>query len=399
MSDDTEDSGTDAKRFLRTFATRDGHKTESAGGSHDASDPAGSAAPIGDARIKDALDHLDDAIAQAQQRTGKADAETAARLKSIAAQGLRKLATEGAAAKLSPAEKLGLEAVIHADGTRPVFFIRKGQLDRTGVAVGNWDDALNMHAQHIADVVPAVGRIGLKQNRSDYTGTGFLVGKNRVLTNRHVLEDIAGQAADGSWKFKGNASIDFIAEQDNAASLLCDITKVLFAGPDPINDEIDPRKLDLALLEIGPPAGGKPSPEPLAISIKSGIVTKPRDLYVVGFPAQAQLYFGSGDPEVGTEYAKFLTSIFADEFGVKRLAPGHVDAGLGSVADGGKNWAFEHDASTLGGNSGSCIVDFGDGLSVIGLHFGGGPRRENYAHALAALKPTLEGLGMNYVQA
>jgi hypothetical protein len=393
MNDDTEGSRTAAKQFLRRFGTQGGSKTESTGDSVGGSDPA---APIGDARVKDALDHLDNAIAQAQQRTGNADAETAEQLKSVAAQGLRKLATEGAAAKLSTAERLGLEAVIRADGSRPVFFIRKGQLDRTGVAVGNWNDALNMHAQHIADVVPAVGRIGLKQNRSEYTGTGFLVGKNRVLTNRHVLEAIADQAKDGSWKFKGDASIDFIAEQDNAATLLCNITSVLFAGPEPINEEIDPKKLDLALLEIGSPAGGKTLPEPLTISTKSGIVTTPRDLYVVGFPAQAGLYFGAGDPDVGTEYAKVLTSIFADEFGVKRLAPGHVDAGLGSVADGGKNWAFEHDASTLGGNSGSCIVDFGDGLSVIGLHFGGGPRHENYAHALAVLKPTFTNLEVNY---
>jgi hypothetical protein len=368
MNDDTEGSRTAAKQFLRRFGTQGGSKTESTGDSVGGSDPA---APIGDARVKDALDHLDNAIAQAQQRTGNADAETAEQLKSVAAQGLRKLATEGAAAKLSTEERLGLEAVIRADGSRPVFFIRKGQLDRTGVAVGNWNDALNMHAQHIADVVPAVGRIGLKQNRSEYTGTGFLVGKNRVLTIRHVLEAIADQAKDGSWKFKGDASIDFIAEQDNAATLLCNITSVLFAGPEPINEEIDPKKLDLALLEIGSPAGGKTLPEPLTIST-------------------------AGDPDVGTEYAKVLTSIFADEFGVKRLAPGHVDAGLGSVADGGKNWAFEHDASTLGGNSGSCIVDFGDGLSVIGLHFGGGPRHENYAHALAVLKPTFNSLEVNY---
>jgi len=109
MNDDTEGSRTAAKQFLRRFGTQGGSKTESTGDSVGGSDPA---APIGDARVKDALDHLDNAIAQAQQRTGNADAETAEQLKSVAAQGLRKLATEGAAAKLSTAERLGLEAVI-----------------------------------------------------------------------------------------------------------------------------------------------------------------------------------------------------------------------------------------------------------------------------------------------
>jgi Trypsin-like peptidase domain len=316
-------------------------------------------------------------------------------LEAVAAQGLQKLAVEGPNANLSTAEIAGLEAVIRADGSRPVFFIRGGQLDRNGVQAGTWAEALTVHAQHIADVVPAVGRIGLKQNRSEYTGTGFLVGRDLVVTNRHVLEDIADQAGD-TWTFRGKASIDFIAEQDSTASLLCNIKRVVFVGSDPINGSIDPKKLDLALLEIARGTARATLPDPLALSVKAGIVTSPRDLYVVGFPAQAGLYFGTGDPTTGTEYANILTSVFADEFGVKRLATGHVDAGLGGLDDGGKNWAFAHDASTLGGNSGSCIVDFGDGISVIGLHFGGGPRRENYAHALAVLKPTLAALGVNY---
>jgi len=35
---------------------------------------------------------------------------------------------------------------------------------------------------------------------------------------------------------------------------------------------------------------------------------------------------------------------------------------------------------------------------VIGLHFGGGPRRENSAHAFAMLKSALAGLGVNYAE-
>jgi V8-like Glu-specific endopeptidase len=42
---------------------------------------------------------------------------------------------------------------------------------------------------------------------------------------------------------------------------------------------------------------------------------------------------------------------------------------------------FTHDCSTLGDNSGSCVVDLQTGR-VIGLHFRGSYRRTRYAVAL-----------------
>ena len=161
---------------------------------------------------------------------------------------------------------------------------------------------------------------------------------------------------------------------------------------------LDPKRLDVALLSIEPLTPGTTLPNPVVLSNKSGPVTTRRDLYVVGFPAAADLYYGAGDPTVGTELASVLSSLFRDKFGVKRLAPGQIDAGIGTVDDGGKQWAFEHDASTLAGNSGSMVTDFADGSTVIGLHFGGGPRRENYAHAFAMLKSQVVGLGVNYAE-
>jgi hypothetical protein len=59
---------------------------------------------------------------------------------------------------------------------------------------------------------------------------------------------------------------------------------------------------------------------------------------------------------------------------------------------------FEHDASILAGHSGSMVTDFADGSTVIGLHLGGGPRRQNYSHAFATFKSQLVGLGVNYAE-
>lgn len=66
-------------------------------------------------------------------------------------------------------------------------------------------------------------------------------------------------------------------------------------------------------------------------------------------------------------------------------APGEVDLAMGEHNEDVKKWIFTHDASTLWANPGSCVVDLGaEGTPVIGIHFGGGTRPENFAHAAAA---------------
>jgi V8-like Glu-specific endopeptidase len=56
-----------------------------------------------------------------------------------------------------------------------------------------------------------------------------------------------------------------------------------------------------------------------------------------------------------------------------------------------------HDASTLGGNSGSCVVDLDTG-QVLGLHFGGQYMHYNVAVALWRLvdDPLLARAGVNF---
>ena len=145
---------------------------------------------------------------------------------------MKKLAAEGPAADLSADERLGIEAVIHADGSRPVFFIRKADVDRTGVEAGKWREALNSRIRAIREVLPAVGRIGSRQSRFSYSGTGFLVGDRLVVTNRHVLQAIAVQGPDGKWSLYQDTTIDFLGEIDNPAMQSFKVTEVVFAGPD-----------------------------------------------------------------------------------------------------------------------------------------------------------------------
>ena len=64
---------------------------------------------------------------------------------------------------------------------------------------------------------------------------------------------------------------------------------------------------------------------------------------------------------------------FGNAFGIKRFSPGLVRARAMRDWYGRLNVdAIFHDATTLGGSSGSCILDLNRGL-VVGLHFGGWP--------------------------
>ena len=65
-------------------------------------------------------------------------------------------------------------------------------------------------------------------------------------------------------------------------------------------------------------------------------------------------------------------------------------AAPGEVANDPREWILTHDASTLGGNSGSALIDFdADGRTALGLHFAGRHERQNWAHALERITPEL----------
>jgi hypothetical protein len=51
---------------------------------------------------------------------------------------------------------------------------------------------------------------------------------------------------------------------------------------------------------------------------------------------------------------------------------------------------FDHDATTLAGNSGSGAFDIDGPIAIVGLHFAGDWLRANHAHAVAAVKASGE---------
>src|SRR5262249_12421911 len=128
-----------------------------------------------------------------------------------------------------------LEAIVRADGSRPSFLIRNGQVDQSTSPVGAWAGTLDASAELLADAIRCVGRIDVPGSTQGLEGTGFLIHEDLILTNRHVLQFSADKQLDGAWKFKPGAAIDFGHEFRAEGSVnRRPLKRVVFCGAKPI---------------------------------------------------------------------------------------------------------------------------------------------------------------------
>jgi len=268
---------------------------------------------------------------------------------------IQKFRDQGADVDLSVDERLGVEAVIHSIG-RPALLIQNGRFE---APPANWA-ILESKRANIERVIRSVGKIEkLIDGERKLLGTGFLVGKQTVMTNCHVLDHF-GLRGERRWIVQHFAEpvIDYNGEYEAVSTYDFALEDVIFADP----------RLDLALIKVADKSpNGCRSPEPLILSASA---LKRRALYVVGYPAMDAYH---------THPPAIISTIFADIFEVKRLQPGEL---LGVFDD---EMMLAHDCSTLGGNSGSCIVNLDDGL-VVGLHYRGTYLDSNFGIALWKLK-------------
>jgi hypothetical protein len=273
---------------------------------------------------------------------------------------------------LSPEESEGLEALVVMVG-RPAIQIEGGQF-ASPVPPG-WE-VLEQHRSTIERVCRSVGRIDLQGHMFyPWAGTGFLVAPDVVMTNRHVAKAFTNLAGDGTWVFEPgvDACIDYSEAPDVDPPVALEITGVVGVHDD----------LDMALLRVTPgPGTSGVLPEPLVLATAAPESDQRRPVYTVGYPAHDP----RNDPAV-------MQQIFGDVYGVKRLQPGMS----GEVfAD---RRIIRHDCSTLGGNSGSCVVDLLSG-EVLGLHFRGFYMKYNEAVALGCLvdDPLLQAAGVRWAE-
>ena len=210
--------------------------------------------------------------------------------------------------------------------------------------------------KRIEETFPAVGRIDLTDLRT-YAGTGFVVGKNLVMTNRHVAKEFTKGVGRIKIEMRSmGAEVDFCEEPSAEEADGFTLIEPVIIHP----------YWDMALFRAD-----LPDIEPLSFSTETypSLLSRSQDIVVIGYPAH--------DSRNGQRAQK---DIFGNVYEVKRIAPGRITQQQQKISS---RWlstpvaAMCHDASTLGGNSGSVILDVDNG-NVAGLHFAGRYLLENY---------------------
>jgi V8-like Glu-specific endopeptidase len=221
----------------------------------------------------------------------------------------------------TPTELAALEVVIRL--LRPVVLSQNCALNDLPDTQGH-----NLYPQELKDlwtafrtkinaVVCSIGRIETAEG--NHRGTGFLVTKNLIATNRHVL----GALTFGSEALPPNGARIVFKQESGLPNSAKDIA--YFMGPAIIHPQ-----LDIVLLKI--PDTTRPT-----VSFDPAPATEGLRVVTIGYPGE--------DP---VNNPLFLSSVYGGKYGVKASA-------LGEVLDGTLSPTLFHDCSTTQGNSGSPV--------------------------------------------
>ena len=272
-----------------------------------------------------------------------------------------------------PEEKIPeMAAAIILTTGRPVLFVRNDTFEKPESEV--WQERLEKARDALEYAIKAVGRVELRNNPTyDWVGTAWLVAPDIVVTNRHVANVFAIKQGN-NFVFRANASRQYMRADINF--------KVEYQMPDVaefkvkeilhIEDDIQKpdgsTSPDIAFLRISD-IGDSESPLATPIPLSNNSVESGRNVAVIGYPARDS----RNDSSV-------MDRIFGNVYNVKRLHPGQI---MGVTSN-----AITHDCSTLGGNSGSVVLDLNTG-EALGLHFGGSYMEQNYAVPASIIKERL----------
>ena len=97
------------------------------------------------------------------------------------------------------------------------------------------------------------------------------------------------------------------------------------------------------------------------------------------------------DGNLNTVSRALVHALIGDRFGVKRFSPGMIDVKPGVFPGDAKKHVVTHEATTLGGSSGSGLMAKGtSGAVMVGLHYAGIFGTRNYAHWVPAIREPLQ---------
>ena len=268
------------------------------------------------------------------------------------------------------AENLGTEAIILRFG-RPSLLVQRDTFDVP--ASDTWKARLDPTRSKLETAIRSIGRVEVPTLGVPYVGTAWIIAPGVAVTNRHVADVFAMRGPHDEFAFRltpegqpYTADLDFHEEAGRETPFEVDLDRILFIAEDRQGAP------DVALVGVKP-RGRRPLPLPLPLFGEAPRVGQV--VAAIGYPA--------ADPR---NDASDEARIFGNVFNVKRLAPGEVTG----LLDGGR--IFTHDCTTLGGNSGSAVIDVETG-AVLGLHFAGIYLKNNYALAASELRKLIDRLG------
>jgi endonuclease G len=256
---------------------------------------------------------------------------------------------------LKDEEVFATEAIV-LPKNRPVALIQKGEYAQLGEP---WTK-LNAPGvrSRLTPLLRSIGRVEVPNDPSlPYGGTGFVVGKDLLMTNRHVARLFAqGLGLTISYN-SGDAAVNFKREFGDVPSdqsAMLEVVKVVMIHP----------YWDMALLRVE--GLGEQFPA-LPLSTANPRDLTDEDVVVIGYPARDD----RNDLDLQDR-------IFERLYNVKRFQPGVARNRETITSFENRVSALTHDSSTLGGNSGSAVIDVKSG-HVVGLHFAGVYLEANYA--------------------
>jgi V8-like Glu-specific endopeptidase len=248
---------------------------------------------------------------------------------------------------------------------RPAWLFRQGHLVVEGTAPCSPDG--RAHIEAAGRFTLAVTLSGINQ-RDAPIGSGFLVAPDRMITNDHVRRDILNRwgRADEQGLADGLALARFGLEDGSTDRWSVAIVGVIARHPTE----------DVVVLRLAPEPRLAAGPLPSLAQASAGAALG-AEIAVIGHPMPDARNPVFGAAVLGTGGAP----------GVRRASPGRVIRGGATQ--------FSHDCSTLGGSSGSPVIDRRTGV-VIGVHASGVFAVRNGAISTAALfgDPALrDGIG------
>jgi serine protease len=326
----------------------------------------------------------------------------AAALNMLTAHGgaaLQKLVGDDVTAAVTPDDRVVLEAIIIADGSRPSFLIENDKPPLSHPFMGSWSDEIAKTVNALKPVCAAVGRIQPRFGHAgNFIGTGSLVDADKgiILTNYHVMDDarakfgVLMEENKSRVKIHGWLEIDFVGEASRF-----DVNRFrIVEARLPKNAGRGFGKIDAVAMRIEPIEGAKMPKKALRFDTKPAAFMQAQSTTIctVGFPGPPKREQG---PKGDIDWNFVIRTLFGDLFGVKRLAPGRLLETFGAVEFDPLGIVFGHEATTFGGASGSAMIGWeSEKMPGFGLHFSGLTGESNYAIAMAKIAKEMEAIGV-----